>query len=308
MASLVHAAAIVAHAASARLATTSAARRSASTVVVGEGGGPTRGAVMAANVQVDSWNQLTAVMPPGTRAGTFFVYALTGPASSRPVAAGRFTYLVPVVDSLGTNRSGSFLGNTSVTIFGSNFTAGAEVEIGQGNARPVVARNVDVISPTEISALTPPARRTGTFGVYVVESGVSSRLDTNAMFTYLAPHLISVTPNAGEMAGGTFMTIDGTGFLSFVPMLSRADLSYLSIGVYIGQGSGLRTAVPATSVSLASPTQITAYTGVATRPGTFEVYVVIDGVVSTGRVLFTYTKPICVVPGEARGVSRMLCP
>jgi hypothetical protein len=95
----------------------------------------------------------------------------------------------------------------------------------------------------------------------------------------------SVSPPSGPGVGGTRITIRGQGFIP-------GDT------VVIGQGDGAGIgAIPATRVSVDSPTQITATTGGPAKPGNWHLFVVAPGGTAsqaTTKDQFTYTMPLGV--------------
>src|SRR6185369_8946123 len=95
----------------------------------------------------------------------------------------------------------------TVTITGSGFLAGATVTLG-GTA----ATNVNVVGSTSITATT-PAHVAGAVSVVVTNTDAKSGTLANG-YTYRnpAPTVTSITPNTGTTAGGTAVTIAGTGF------------------------------------------------------------------------------------------------
>ncbi len=102
--------------------------------------------------------------------------------------------------------SGPTAGGTAITVTGTNFLAGATVDIGGSNCGTVV-----VVNSTTITCTT-TAHATGTETVTVTNSdGQSGNLA--ASFEYIpAPTVTNVSLNAGALAGGTAVTITGTGF------------------------------------------------------------------------------------------------
>src|SRR5205823_5908322 len=88
-----------------------------------------------------------------------------------------------------------------------NFLSGATVTVGG-----VAATNVIVVGATSITATT-PAHAAGAVNIVVTTPGGSGTL-TNG-FTYLAtPTVTNSNPASGPTAGGTSVTISGTGFVS----------------------------------------------------------------------------------------------
>jgi hypothetical protein len=171
---------------------------------------------------------ITVTTPAGA-AGTADVVVLSPSGDS---ASGVFTYLaVPTLSSL-TPSSGPTAGGTSVTITGTGFTAGSTVSFG-GTPAPTVTVN----SATSITVVTPP-HAAGAVDVTVTTPGGTS---APGAFTFIAaPVISSLSPTSGPVAGGTVVTITGTGFTG-------------ATGVTFGGTQG-------TSFSVDSDTQITVST------------------------------------------------
>ena len=156
--------------------------------------------------------------------------------------------------------SGPTSGGTSVTITGNNFGDNVSVDFGNGNP----ATNVDRHSSTEITCTSPSG--SGTVSVIVDTSNGNFTL-SNA-FTYVAaPTVTSISPTSGPAAGGTSVTITGTGFTG-------------TTGVKIGGAA-------ATGVSVVNSTTITATTPAGTA-GTASVLVTTPGGTNAANTLFTY--------------------
>jgi hypothetical protein len=139
-------------------------------------------------------------------------------------------------------NTGPTSGGTAITVTGTGFVAGAAVLIGG-----TPATSVSVASATRITART-PAKPAGGYSVQVrnpngqtantpsgfLYSGTSTATPTGTLTA------TAVTPNTGPPSGGTAITVTGTGFVAGATVL-------------IG-------GTPATSVSVASATRITART------------------------------------------------
>jgi hypothetical protein len=120
-----------------------------------------------------------------------------------PVAAAN-----PTFSSISPS-SGTQAGGTTVTITGTNFFPNVTVYIG---AAP--ATNVQVISSTQITATT-PAGFLGAANLLIINSDSSSVTATSAYYFTNDIGALSVTgvdPATGPAAGGTLVTISGTGF------------------------------------------------------------------------------------------------
>jgi hypothetical protein len=103
-------------------------------------------------------------------------------------------------------RKAPAAGGVTVTITGTNFTGATEVKFG-----PTGSPEIKVINPNSMTAVVPP----GTSGV--AEVSVTTPLGTSAptaraRFKYGKPTVNGVSPNHGPRAGGTEVTITGSGF------------------------------------------------------------------------------------------------
>ena len=101
---------------------------------------------------------------------------------------------------------GPVAGGTLVTITGTGFTGPTAVDFGT-----TAATSVTVVSDTSITAESPPG--TGAVDVTVTATGGTSPTSPADEFTYVAaPAVIGPEPDSGPAAGGTLVTITGTGF------------------------------------------------------------------------------------------------
>jgi hypothetical protein len=210
----------------------------------------------------------------------------TGVGTPDGIAAFKPLPNPPAVSSV-SPASGSVSGGTPIRIIGTGFVAGATVEIGQGGGvgpTAIPASEVEVVSPTEITAKTGGGAKAGTFNLFVIDSGGTSVGNTGDDFTYnpaTTPTVSSVSPASGSVSGGTEIKITGTGFVS-------------GATVEIAQGSGAGpTAIPASNVVVVSPTEITATTGGPAKAGTFNLFVIDSGATSPGNPGddYTYKSP-----------------
>jgi len=160
------------------------------------------GAVKATGVKVQSPTKITAISPPG--GGSVDVTVTTAEGKSAAVAADVFKY-VPSVTKV-KPAEGPAAGATEVTVTGTGFTSPATVSFGS-----VEAEEVEVKSPTTITAISPPG--VGSVEVNVTTAGGTSAAVAADRFKYL-PSVTKVQPGEGPAAGGTEVTITGTGFTS----------------------------------------------------------------------------------------------
>ncbi|HEY3844012.1 MAG TPA: IPT/TIG domain-containing protein, partial [Acidimicrobiales bacterium] len=222
------------------------------------------GASAATNVVVAGPTTITATAPAGV-SGAVNVTVTTPGGTSPIVSADQFTYgATPTVTSLNP-AAGPTAAGTPVTITGSGFVTGATVRFGSTAATSVV-----VAGPTTITATAPAGTAGTTVNVTVATPSGTSPVVSADQFTYDAlPSVTAVSPTFGPAAGGTSVTVTGTGFLS---------------GATVRFGP-----TAATNVVVASPTTITA-TAPAGTAGAVNVTVITPGGTSaTGTAnQFTY--------------------
>ncbi|WP_332801997.1 beta strand repeat-containing protein [Sphingomonas sp. RT2P30] len=234
------------------------------------------GATRSGGSQVHTSTEIVASSPPGV--GTVDVQVVTGAGTSVTSAADRYTYVTaPTVTSV-SPASGPAAGGNNVIISGTGFTGATTVFFGSDTSR-----FFSVTSPTSIIAPAPASWRAGTVDVQVVAPGGTSAISTNDQYRYIAvPTVTAISPATGPVAGGTSVTITGTGFIG-------------ATAVTFG-------ATPATGFTVNSPTQITATAPAGT--GTVDVRVTaVDGTSATSAVdRFSYVStPIVTTLSPASG-------
>ena len=223
------------------------------------------GGTSATNVTFVSATQVTARTPAGT-AGARDVQ-ITNPNGQSATRTGGFTYTTATAPTLTSvsPTSGPDAGGTTITLTGTGFVSGATVRVG-GTA----ATNVTFVSGTQVTART-PAGTAGARDVQITNPNGQSATRTGG-FTYTtapAPALTSVSPTSGPTAGGTTITLTGTGFVS-------------GATVRVGGTS-------ATNVTFVSATQVTARTPAGTA-GARDVQITNpNGQSATRTGGFTYT-------------------
>jgi IPT/TIG domain len=180
------------------------------------------------------------VHSPGTTSGGASDITVTSPwgGTSSTSSADQFTYTypVPLVSSL-SPTSGPVAGGTNVVLDGVGFTGATAVTFDgvPGAISYVIDSNVVVTSPP----LAP-----GLHNVQVTTPGGTSQVVTADQFTAVsappapAPAVASISPTSGPTAGGTSVSIKGTGFTG-------------ATQVFFGTA-------PASSFSVSSSTRITA--------------------------------------------------
>ena len=170
------------------------------------------GTVAATGVTVVGTTSITATSPAESAGTVDVIVTAAGGPSAVNQPADQFTYSVPPAPTVTgvSPNTGPTTGGTSVTITGTNFSAGSTVKFGT-----VAATGVTVVSATSITA-TSPAESAGTVDVIVTAAGGPSAVNQPAdQFTYSvppAPTVTGVSPNTGPTTGGTTVTITGTNF------------------------------------------------------------------------------------------------
>ncbi|MEV8422826.1 IPT/TIG domain-containing protein [Streptomyces niveus] len=175
----------------------------------------------------------------------------------------------PTISSINPSQ-GPTTGGTTVTLTGTGMTGSTAVRFGSTNAT-----SFTVNSATQITAVSPP-RTAGAAAVIVVNPTGNSNSVT---FTYVVaqvPVVTGVAPGSGPTAGGTSVTLTGTGFT--------------------GATSVTFAGLPATSFTVNSATQITAVTP-AGGAGAAVVTVTTPGGTSAPDAFFFYAAPPVLVSG-----------
>jgi len=167
------------------------------------------GSIVATKVSLISDNQITVESPAGTGAVHVTVETVFG--MSAPGQMDLFNYLPrPAITNVVPN-AGPIAGGTSVAIFGSGFfEPGLTVRFGS----VFVASNSIQSNPAgnKLTVTSPPGN--GTVHVNVTTSGGASANSPQDQFSYMPePAISGVSPVRGGFAGGTAVTISGSGFL-----------------------------------------------------------------------------------------------
>lgn len=226
------------------------------------------GTTPATSVVVVDDTTLTAVAPAGVGTVDVFVSNVLGVANCACAWNGnpapKFTYIPgPVVEKIARN-GGSTVGGDTVVLTGTDLTGATAVSFGA-----VAAASFTIDSDTQITAVTPAG--TGNVNVRVVSPGGTSGTGPGNLFYYgaLPPTLTAVTPSAGPEAGGTSVTIAGSGFS--------------------GASNVLFGTTPATSFTVASDTEITAISPAGI--GTVDIFVDAPCCTNAPNGSFTYIPP-----------------
>lgn len=173
------------------------------------------GAAPGTQVEWLSDTLLKVQVPGGAENSSVDVVVTNSPGHAGTLASG-FRYnaatVAPLVVAKVSPGVGSTDGGTVLTIEGTGFQAGTTVLIGT-----TPALGVNVVSPTTITAVTPPGSA-GLASVRLERPDLSAVTAFNA-FAYLAagdlghaPRLTDVDPAVGPMAGGSLVLLSGARF------------------------------------------------------------------------------------------------
>ncbi len=171
----------------------------------------------------------------------------------------------PTVSSV-TPTSGPSAGGTTITVAGTGFQSGSTVSVGGA-----AATSVTVASGSQLTAVTPGGAPGAAAVVVTNTDGQSGALAWGFTFVAPPPTLASVAPTSGPTAGGTAITLSGTGFLA---------------GATVTVGG-----VAATSVSVVSSTQIVCTTPAGSAGVAAVVVTNPDTQSATLSGGFTYVAP-----------------
>ncbi len=203
---------------------------------------------------------ITATAPAGS--GTVHITVTTPGGISATSSADQYTY-EPAPTVTGISPNAGTLAANNITITGTGFASPASVSVGG-----TPATNVDVITPTQITA-TVPAENTGTVDVIVTTPGGPSATNSADHYSYdPIPAVTGLSPSDGPLAGTTSVTITGHDF---------TGATAVSFG-----------STAAVSFSVVSSTKITATSPADAVPGAVPVTVTTPGGVSTGGPEFSY--------------------
>ncbi len=166
------------------------------------------GATLATSVVVASPTMLTAITPAGAAAALVNVSVTNADSQSGTLASGyRFVDTGSITVTAVTPIAGAVEGGTAVTITGTNFNAAATVKFGD------TPGTVTGVTATTVTAIT-PAKAASKVGVTVTNTDAKAASLVNSFTYQKAPTLTAVTtPARAASAGGTALSLDGTGFL-----------------------------------------------------------------------------------------------
>ena len=222
------------------------------------------GGTDATAVSVDSDTAISCQTPAGPAGATVDVVVTTPTGSA--TLAGAFTYVAaPTVTGVNPGN-GPPAGSTAITVTGTGFSAGvSRVRVGTANAT-----NISVQDDTMLTCDTPAGN--GTVNVAVTTPGGTGT--GVSLFAYdTTVTLTAVTPDTGFTAGGTCLTLTGSGFTN-----GAAGTNTVTVG---GASATNVVAVDDTTLTCQAPTgatgalrdvQVSNGNGTASLTGVFEYF------------------------------------
>jgi IPT/TIG domain len=199
----------------------------------------------AKSFTVNSDTSITAVSSAGS--GTADVTVSVGSATSPTVMADQFTYVPPPTLAKISVKKGPAAGGTAVTITGTNLTGATSVNFGSVSAIPTLK------SATEATVVSPP-HASEVAAVTITTPGGTSAPVKKTQFKYGKPTVTNVNANHGSKAGGSVVTVTGTGF---APGAGHTTFTF-------GKA-------PGSAVTCASSTSCIVTTPAATKTGAVDV-------------------------------------
>ncbi|MEX2230384.1 MAG: IPT/TIG domain-containing protein [Dehalococcoidia bacterium] len=212
------------------------------------------------------------VTDPSGRAALSNGFSFAGAVTTTPTTT---TPGQPVLASV-TPATGPASGGTAVSIAGAGFSSPAAVSFGG-----VPATNVTVVNSTLINATTPPGALGSVVVLVAASGGQVGGLTAGFTYAQTRPVVNAVTPATGVIAGGTTITITGTGFAA---------------GAAVSVGGAA-----ATNVAVVSATQITATTPAGVAGPAAVLVTSADGGISGLASGFTYAGDGAATPPPTTG-------
>jgi hypothetical protein len=252
--------------------------------------------INATNVVVESSGKITCTfdIPVGAEKDNWDV-VVTNPDAQSGTGAALFKVedVTPTVASITPDKSDRGQTVTITDLAGTGFQAGATVKLARSGQADIMATDVDVVIPTQITCklAIPSDALTGPWNVVVTNPGGKAGTGGTGLFNieYQAPTVTSITPAAGVIGQGISITeLAGSGFAPS----AQVKLT----------GGGLAADIAASSVVVdGSGNKITCRFVIpsGTQTGLCDVVVINPGDKSStgGEDLFTVMSPAAVVNG-----------
>lgn len=209
-----------------------------------------------------------SVTTPAGSSGAVDVSVTT--PSGTTTASNAFTYVTPTPSiSFISPNYGATAGGEVVTIVGTGLTGTTSVMFG-----PNAGTDITVNSDENVNVTT-PAGSAGSVHVIVTTPGGSNSESEDDLYTYNAPPppiptVTGISPSSGPEAGGTTVTVTGTGFTGSAVKVGDAKItgativSDTEITLVTPAGTGTQHIVVSTTSGASTPSAADEFTYVAT--------------------------------------------
>lgn len=149
-------------------------------------------------------NSSIEVKSPAHGAGLVDITVTNAAGTSTITSGDQYVFGTPVI-SLVSPNAGDTAGGNVITITGSRLTNTIDITFGG------ISSSFTVDSDTQITA-TAPGHLPGTVDIIATNDFGTSAITAADKYTYGTPVIASLSPAAGTTAGGTYVTITGSGF------------------------------------------------------------------------------------------------
>ncbi len=169
------------------------------------GASVTIGGAACGSINIISATSITCVTP--AHAAATLNVTVTNTDTQSATLSASYTYeAAPTLSSV-SPVAGPLAGGTLITVTGTHFLSGIAITVGGA-----ACSGVTLSSATSVSCST-PAHAAGLVDIVATNTDLQSATLSSSYTYQPAPTIGSVAPPAGPLAGGTPLTITGTGFL-----------------------------------------------------------------------------------------------
>lgn len=220
----------------------------------------------AGQVTVNSATSLTFTSPASSRGSSGV--AVTTPDGTSTHGGVLLYPDLPLADSL-TPSVGPIAGGTSVTITGLDYLVGETTVTIGGAVIPAGSVTVNIYSTFTTATFTTPAHAAGNVSVTVTTPIGTSQAVPGGLTYAPAPTATSLSPATGPTAGGTAVTITGSGFIDGDTTVTIGSTTILAGSVTVNSTTSLTFTTPADAAGNVAVSVTTAGGTSSAVPGGF---------------------------------------